>query len=681
MSLAGPATQDLVVSDAARESFAMENRKRNHLRRLFFAVGFSAVCGAASLASAQKPSAVDALKLAPVQSDVKYDQPTREEAEKATVSNETIGGLSGWVVRGDSGQILRRFLDTNGDNKVDQWCYYKDSIEVYRDIDSDFNGKADQYRWLGTGGIRWGLDRDEDGQIDEWKLISAEEVTAEVVAALRDGDANRFKLLLITPTELANLGLSEEQTKELKEKVAAAAKSFAEAARKQTVVGKRSEWVNFGASQPGIVPAGSEGSTKDVVVYDNVAAVVETDKKHAQLVIGTLVKVGDVWRLIDLPKNLSGDAVASPGYFFHGQLLARRADVGGDVEPMGVSPEMQKLITELEKVDKALMAARGAREQAELNADRTKLLTRLIQQSHDEGKTEDRNVWVRQFAETVGAATQSGAFPNGIAQLKALDDYVSKLPDAKELVPFVRFRMMQAEYNTQLQDENADFQKINDEWMKSLEAFVAKYSDSPDAAEAMLQLAIGHEFTGKDDTAIEWFGKIVSQFGDTDIAKKAAGAKRRLESVGKPMQLTAKAVDGREVNLAKLNGRVVLVHYWATWCEPCKQDLQLIKDLQAKYGARGFTPIGVNLDNDAADVMAYLKTKPLAWPQVYEPGGLDSRLANEMGILTLPTMILIDSKGRVVNRNIHASELDSEIRKILPDEAGRDARSPNRSKR
>src|SRR5690606_23946659 len=153
-------------------------------------------------------------------SDVKYDQPTREEAEKATVSNETIGGLSGWVVRGDSGQILRRFLDTNGDNKVDQWCYYKDSIEVYRDIDSDFNGKADQYRWLGTGGIRWGLDRDEDGQIDEWKLISAEEVTAEVVAALRDGDANRFKLLLITPTELANLGLSEEQTKELQEKVA-----------------------------------------------------------------------------------------------------------------------------------------------------------------------------------------------------------------------------------------------------------------------------------------------------------------------------------------------------------------------------------------------------------------------------------------------------------------------------
>jgi len=659
----------------------MKNSNRSLLGRFAFAAGFSAACGAASLASAQKPSGADALKLAPVQLDVKYDQPTREDAEKATVANETIGGLSGWVVRGDSGQILRRFLDTNGDNKVDQWCYYKDSIEVYRDIDADFNGKADQYRWLGTGGIRWGLDQDEDAQIDAWKLISAEEVTAEVVAALRDGDSARFRLLLVTPSELSNLGLSDEQTKDLQEKVAAASKGFAEAARKQTVVGKRSEWVNFGASQPGIVPAGNEGSTKDVVVYDNVAAVVETDKKHTQLVVGTLVKVGDVWRLIDLPKNLTGDAVAAPGYFFQGQLLARRAEAGGENEPMGVSPEMQKLITDLEKVDKALMAARGANEQAELNTDRTKLLTKLIQQSHDEGKTEDRNVWVRQFAETVGAATQSGAFPNGIAQLKALDDYVSKLPDAKELVPFVQFRVMQAEYNTALQDQDANFQEINDDWMKSLEAFVNQYADSPDAAEAMLQLAIGYEFTGKDDEAIEWFGKIVTSFGDTDIAKKAAGAKRRLESVGKPMQLTAKAVDGREVNLAKLNGRVILVHYWATWCEPCKQDLQLIKDLQAKYGSRGFSPIGVNLDNAAADVSGYLKSKPLSWPQVYEPGGLDSRLANEMGILTLPTMILIDSKGRVVNRNIHASELDSEIRKILPDESGRDSRSANRNKR
>jgi hypothetical protein len=88
--------------------------------------------------------------------------------------------------------------------------------------------------------------------------------------------------------------------------------------------------------------------------------------------------------------------------------------------------------------------------------------------------------------------------------------------------------------------------------------------------------------------------------------------------------------------------------------------------LQAKYGKDGFVPVGVNLDNTPAEVTAYLRAnKSLPWAQVYEPGGLDGRLATELGILTLPTMILIDRDGKVVNRNIHAGELDTELKKLL----------------
>ena len=70
------------------------------------------------------------------------------------------------------GQVLRRFTDTNGDNKGDQFRYYNLGIEVYRDIDSDGNEKIDQYRWLNTGGTRWGLDPNEDGRIDTCKLLA-----------------------------------------------------------------------------------------------------------------------------------------------------------------------------------------------------------------------------------------------------------------------------------------------------------------------------------------------------------------------------------------------------------------------------------------------------------------------------------------------------------------------------
>ena len=73
---------------------------------------------------------------------------------------------SSWVVYGPQGQVLRRFTDTDGNNKVDTFRYYNLGIEVYRDIDSNKNEKMDQHRWLNTGGTRWGIDRDEDGIFD-----------------------------------------------------------------------------------------------------------------------------------------------------------------------------------------------------------------------------------------------------------------------------------------------------------------------------------------------------------------------------------------------------------------------------------------------------------------------------------------------------------------------------------
>jgi thiol-disulfide isomerase/thioredoxin len=201
--------------------------------------------------------------------------------------------------------------------------------------------------------------------------------------------------------------------------------------------------------------------------------------------------------------------------------------------------------------------------------------------------------------------------------------------------------------------------------MADLNDFVADYSRSPDAAEAMLQLAIGNEFTGKEDKAIEWFGRIATEFPQSALATKATGARRRLESVGKTISLKGKTIDGRPLDLAQYSGKVALIHYWATWCEPCKQDLDTIKELQAKYGKAGFAPIGVNLDSNPQEAAQFLRSKTLPWPQLYEEGGLESRLANDLGILTLPTMILIGRDGRVLNRNISAGELETELKKQL----------------
>lgn len=614
------------------------------------------------IASAAPPTAEQALGLSPIQKGVQYDTPEKSAIAKCKVTAES-GDASGWVVRTDAGEVLRRFLDTNGDNKVDQWCYFRHGVEVYRDIDVDFNGMADQYRWLGTAGTRWGLDKNEDGKIDQWKSISAEEVTYELVAAVRDRDAARFAAILLNGDELQSLGLGKERAQEIAEKTAKSSKSFSQFATKQKVVSAKSEWVNFGGNQPGVLPAGTAGSTKDLVVYDNVAAVIENDGKTAQLPVGSMVKVGDTWKLIDLPTLGEDLATAAPaGYFFQAPL-PKVADTGDDTPTeTGLSPEVQKLIAELEKIDKDLALARTPAAQARLNADRADLMEKLAEKATN---AEEKANWQRQMADTVSAAVQGGGYPDGVDRLKKLQDKLADDGASKNEIAYVKFRYMTAAYTQSVQSEKADFVKIQEQWLKDLEQFVSDYPSCDDAAEAMLQLAIAQEFAGKDDEATKWFDTIVSKFPKHELAKKAAGASYRLNSVGKTLSLRGKMVDGRDFDLATLKGKVVVIHYWSTWCEPCKADMEQLRTLQAKYGKQGFALVGISLDSDTNELATFLKAKKLTWPQLYEPGGLESRLANELGVLTLPTMLLIDKQGKVITRSISVGELDAELAKQL----------------
>ena len=210
---------------------------------------------------AAKPSVEAALQLAPIQKSVQVEQPTAQQRAQCTILAETRLKVVGWYVRHSEGRLLRRFLDVNGDNKVDQWCYYQNGIEVYRDIDADFNGTADQSRWLGTAGTRWGIDRNEDGKIDHWKQISAEELSMELLQAIRERDGGRFQALLLTSTELGQLQLGAGKTAELKKSVAAAQAGFIRWAQQQKAVSQATEWIHFSGGAPGLVPAGTEGSS------------------------------------------------------------------------------------------------------------------------------------------------------------------------------------------------------------------------------------------------------------------------------------------------------------------------------------------------------------------------------------------------------------------------------------
>jgi thiol-disulfide isomerase/thioredoxin len=634
--------------------------KEDNMRKLHSFMTFAFLLGSGlafnmTHAQAANPTADQALKLMPVQKGVDFDQPTPQEAAKCKITPKTVGGLVGWIVEDPSGKILRRFLDTNGNNIVDTWCYYKDGLEVYRDIDANHNGKADQYRWFNTGGMRWGIDTNEDGAIDSWKCISAEEATAEIVAALATRDYNRFARVALSADELSSLGLGKAKAEELTEKISKLKAEFQQAAANRKAIDPQTTWEQFSGGKPGVVPSGADDATKDLRVYENVVAIVQSAGKHGQVQIGTLVQVGDCWKTIDAPRE-SGDGAADAvagGFFFHS---SNRGDaVGGES-----GDDMQRLIDELVKHDQASAKETAPERQSAAMSQRAELLEKIA----NAAKTpEDRATWLRQLTDMI---VQMGNSPDAAERLQKLFDSLQKNEADKNMAAYVKFRQMMAANALAWQGKNIDTAKIQADWLKSLEEFLKEYPTAPDAAEALLQLAFADEFSGQDEEAIKKYRRLEKEFPEAPATAKAAGARLRLESEGKPIKFAAQSLSNKPLKLSDpaFRGKVVLLQYWATWSDAAKRDMPVLKELMAKYG-KNFVVISVSLDNDRKEVEKYLTENKLPWPQVFEPGGLDSPPANQLGILTVPTLILIDNQGKVINKSIQATEVEAVLKKTI----------------
>lgn len=646
------------------QTFSRDSRSQGFLKSLgsgLLATAVVCLGFAVPVHAAGAPSVKLALSFHPIQKDVEYESPKESEYAKCKVEVERKGKSSGWVVYGPNGQVLRRFVDTNGDNVVDQWRYYRHGLEVYRDVDTNFNNKVDQSRWLNTAGTRWGVDSDEDGRIDQWKIISAEEASREAVKALAAGDAKALQLLFVTKDELESLGMDAE----LKKKILADLDSPAKKLRGLLAAGgvtAKTAWVRFSASSPGIVPADSGKAKRDLAVYQNAMAIVETGGKSGLVQIGEMVLVGNTWRLTQIPQPIGENArIAAAGRLMQpAGVLTNSATTGAG----GISKAMQKLLADLQELDRgAPKPTDGAAAFVKYNAGRASLIRKIIAAAPTEA---DRTQWWKQLIDGVAASVQSGMHPDGLKDLQRMESQIRRENAKSELLPYVTFRRLLGEYTVKLQTataaKRADVQKW---WLKELEDFATTFPKAEDASEAMLQLAITLEFSGQTKDARKWYGRSVAAGEKTPAGVRAAGALRRLDLEGKALSLSGPSLAGGTLDVADYRGKVLLVVFWSTWCKPCTEDLPQLQALYRKHKGDGFEVLGVNLDADAAPTKPYIAKHRIPWPHIHRDGGLDSPPARKYGIISLPTMFLVDRRGKVLSRSTSVEALQKTLAGVL----------------
>jgi thiol-disulfide isomerase/thioredoxin len=120
-------------------------------------------------------------------------------------------------------------------------------------------------------------------------------------------------------------------------------------------------------------------------------------------------------------------------------------------------------------------------------------------------------------------------------------------------------------------------------------------------------------------------------------------------ALGRPADLTGHDLAGRQVRIADDVGRVRVVDFWATWCEPCREQLPVLERLHCELGPRGLSVYGVATDEERRDVEAFLVHTPVSFPVLLDPAG--EALARPLAIDRLPTTLLVDRKGIV--REVH----------------------------
>jgi thiol-disulfide isomerase/thioredoxin len=113
-------------------------------------------------------------------------------------------------------------------------------------------------------------------------------------------------------------------------------------------------------------------------------------------------------------------------------------------------------------------------------------------------------------------------------------------------------------------------------------------------------------------------------------------------------------LDGREVDLTKLKGKVVLVQFWSTTCGPCIGEMPTVKAAYEKFHGRGFDVVAISLDDKESALRRFIQEKGLPWPQYFDGKGWENRFAVQYGIFSIPTMWLVDKRGKLWDTNAGA---------------------------
>ncbi|HRI25629.1 MAG TPA: TlpA disulfide reductase family protein [Ferruginibacter sp.] len=117
--------------------------------------------------------------------------------------------------------------------------------------------------------------------------------------------------------------------------------------------------------------------------------------------------------------------------------------------------------------------------------------------------------------------------------------------------------------------------------------------------------------------------------------------------------------------LSSLQGKVVLIDFWASWCGPCRMANPYVQKLYSKYKDKGFEVFAVSLDTKKNDWLKAIRQDKIKYMQVIDNSGWRSKVAERYFVELLPTSFLVDRTGRIVAIDLEGKELFDKVKELV----------------
>jgi thiol-disulfide isomerase/thioredoxin len=161
-------------------------------------------------------------------------------------------------------------------------------------------------------------------------------------------------------------------------------------------------------------------------------------------------------------------------------------------------------------------------------------------------------------------------------------------------------------------------------------------------------------------SSVSYFGQwAMLQSGFNDASGEADEAEEKFD-----YDFTIKDLDGKRINFEEFKGKVIFLNVWATWCGPCRAEMEGIQNLHKKMTKDQVTFIMLSLDKDAdtPKIIDYLKKKGFTF-NAYQPSGY---LTKQLRVPSIPTTFIISRDGKIVRKEVGGINYDtSKFRKFL----------------